>query len=269
MGKKVSRVAKESVQPNFRAVLGNTSKILQARFDESRVLLHRGLKGSAREIALIMEFLKRCLPPQFACATGEVASSDGKRSSQQDVIIYHASRCPLLYRNEDIEVVPAEGVLAVIEVKSKLDRQELTKAVGQVATAKRLKRTAFLDQHLNVERTDGQGDGILGFIFSYESVSLSSIRNALGDVRKKPHHEVDGVFVLGRGSIVHADSQGAVQGRAFRGSTLVEEHDEPLVRFYLFLWSHLIRAWTPPIRLNDYFGDYSPPQTDKQNGKRS
>ena len=239
----------------FRDVIKTTSQILNEQFAASYIVTHKGVRGAAREKNLVREFLSTHFPPQFGYATGEVASADGKRSRQQDIIIYHATRAPVLYRQDEIQVVPSEAALAVVEVKTHLTSHELKKSAKQLASVKGLARNAYLGQHLNVESSDKQG--ILGYVFAYDSADLASLAKTLAGMPEHHRSAIDGVFVLNKGSLHYSNSRGFALGG---GKPTIDTSDLPLMRLYLLLWNHLIRAWTPPIRLAAYFRTIVPPE---------
>lgn len=80
-------------------------------------------KGDERE-AFINAFLSEILPPQFRFGSGDITDQSGKRSGQLDIVVEFpfvpsipivAGKSPRLYL--------AEGVLAVVEVKSNIREQ--------------------------------------------------------------------------------------------------------------------------------------------------
>ena len=80
-------------------------------------------KGNERE-AFINAFLSEILPPQFRFVSGDITDQSGNRSGQLDVVIEFpfvpsipivVGKSPRLYL--------AEGVVAVIEVKSDISNQ--------------------------------------------------------------------------------------------------------------------------------------------------
>ncbi|MBN1607486.1 MAG: hypothetical protein JW940_12685 [Polyangiaceae bacterium] len=130
---------------------------------------HNFDKGPELEIA-ICEVLKSFLPERVAVARGFVVASDGT-SAGDDIIVYDASRFPTLRGlGGDLsrkERVPAEAVLAYIEVKHTLHigpettrnaGQHLHKALSQIASVKRLaRRPVPLAQIAPRFRLDGFG----------------------------------------------------------------------------------------------------------------
>jgi hypothetical protein len=96
-------------------------------------------KGNERE-AFINGFLSQVLPPHFRFGSGDITDQSGKRSGQLDIVIEYpfvpslpivAGRSPRLYL--------AEGVVAVIEIKSNIDSQwkEVEETARQLAILNR------------------------------------------------------------------------------------------------------------------------------------
>ena len=128
-------------------------------------LKHPGVKGRFREL-LIDNILSPWLPPDVHCGTGMIVASNNevKEATQDDVILYSKSLCPpvLVSKNAPEGVFLYNSVLARIEVKSCLDKTELTKFI---AASKKINT-------LQVEVRDGctnQFTGTLNFLFAYKS----------------------------------------------------------------------------------------------------
>src|SRR5690606_11696638 len=98
-------------------------------FSEASVAGHPGLIGSARETPARVQ-LERVLPGNFGVGSGIVIDSFGGRSKQQDIVIYEKHLCPVFSINDtpDATYYPIEGVMAVGEVKSSLDKDKLEDA---------------------------------------------------------------------------------------------------------------------------------------------
>lgn len=239
---------------DFGEVFRHSSRRLVEEYEITRIALaHRGLKGTAREEAL-EQFLGEHLPSQFRCTTGEIISTTA-RSRQVDLIVAHATRTPTLYRSGNIQVVPIEAVLATVEVKTKLDEGELSKAIANIQSVKTLNKTAFYgeeDPLYSLNKGTSRSRGVPGFIFAYDSISMNRIVQALERAQKRVPRErwIDGVFVLKKGHIVPSSSRSEYILKADPESTLLS--------FYLTLWEHLILSRTPPIRLDAYFPNLSP-----------
>ncbi len=90
-------------------------------------LNHRVTKGQLREI-FVSDILKSFLTNQFSIGSGIIINQKGEQSNQNDIIIYDNRIMPPFLNKFNIGIYPAESVVATIEVKSNLTKQELTKA---------------------------------------------------------------------------------------------------------------------------------------------
>lgn len=101
--------------------------------------LSNASKGNERE-AFINGFLSQVLPSHFRFGSGDVTDENGARSGQLDIVVEYpfvpslpivAGRSPRLYL--------AEGVVAVIEIKSNIasQRSEVERTASQLAVLSR------------------------------------------------------------------------------------------------------------------------------------
>ena len=130
----------------FAELLDNAAESM--RLDLAGIRLaseHAGLKGAGAE-EILAKFLRARLPTSLGVTTGHVVDAQGHMSKQADVIIYDALRTPVLFASalNGWDVVPAEGVLAVIEVKMHLTATELPGVVENCHSVLRLHREAYL-----------------------------------------------------------------------------------------------------------------------------
>ena len=106
--------------------------------------------GSAAEQP-VRDQLEQVLPRGHAGALGVgegfVIDSYGGTSRQQDVVVYERDICPVFSVNRTAQTTyyPCEGVIAVGEIKSRLDGDSLEDAFRKVASAKELRRYDVTD----------------------------------------------------------------------------------------------------------------------------
>ena len=110
--------------------------------------------GSAAEQP-VRDQLAQILPRGIGVGEGFVIDSYGGTSRQQDVILYERDICPVFSINSTPQTTyyPCEGVIAVGEIKSLLDRNSLQDAFEKVASVKRLRRHVV---HHPVPMPDGK-----------------------------------------------------------------------------------------------------------------
>lgn len=99
------------------------------------------LIGSAREKEVIRK-LELLLPNGVGIGSGCVIDSYGNTSKQIDIIIYEKNMCPIFCINESPETTyyACEGVIAVGEVKSALNKKELKDIFEKSSSVKQLTR---------------------------------------------------------------------------------------------------------------------------------
>ena len=79
---------------------------------------------------------------------GFVIDSYGGTSRQQDIVLYERDLCPVfsINRTSQTTYYPCEGVIAVGEIKSWLDRDALKDAFEKIASVKALQRHPTTDR---------------------------------------------------------------------------------------------------------------------------
>ena len=112
----------------------------------SAVATHGTILGDARE-NFIRDILQRFLPANIVVGTGQVIDSDDKISKQIDLIIYR-NDFPILRTFGSSDVYLIEGVIATIEIKSKINTKALIEALENCKSVRDLKPT-FIRQSLN------------------------------------------------------------------------------------------------------------------------
>ena len=161
------RPAGVELRDQFRA----ESRALEALFEARRPGgKHNHEKGMRRE-EVLLEFLRRHLPPRYGLARGEIMDSEGGLSRQCDVVVYDALHSPMVQRSEASRLFPAECVYAVIEVKPALYRGDLSRGAENIRAAKALDRSAIVAHHGGHRLCHGPraNPPIFGAIFSLKS----------------------------------------------------------------------------------------------------
>lgn len=128
---------------------------LVAQFDDARTATSPSTVGAAMEQP-VRKQLEQVLPRGIAVGSGFVIDSYGGTSRQIDVILYERDICPVFSINGTPETTyyPCEGVIAVGEVKSSLDRDSLEDSFAKISSVKRLRR--YVVNHPIPEPTTGE-----------------------------------------------------------------------------------------------------------------
>ena len=113
------------------------------QFDDARAATTPVTVGDSMEQPVRTQ-LEQILPRGIAVGQGFVIDSQGGTSKQTDVILYERDICPTFSVNNTPETTyyPCEGVIAVGEVKSTIDRRTLRDAFEKIASVKKLQRRA-------------------------------------------------------------------------------------------------------------------------------
>lgn len=177
-------------------------------------------KGTPRE-SFINDFLRNHLSETISIGTGEIidsASRPGEKRNQIDIVLYRGSY-PKLTFGGGINGFLVESVIATIEVKSTLTKDELTKAFCAARNIKALKP--------NVERLLSGGyepPGVLSFVVAYDGpASMTTVMDWIPQIShecgidfpllplpqaerlKVPSPAIDAICVLGKG-VVYFDN---------------------------------------------------------------
>ena len=176
--------------------------------------LHR---GTPREV-FIKEFLISHLSTRLGVGTGEIIDAQSvprQPRNQYDIIIYKTDY-PRIDLGGGISAFLAESVVATIEVKSIITQQDLDIAIQSASNAKKLTRnlvTSFTSGYVP--------PGILSYVIAYDGpTNATTVQNWLVQTEANrtlnqqmlpptleqrlaiPSESVDGVFCLGRHSVV-------------------------------------------------------------------
>lgn len=100
-----------------------------------------GLVGTARE-SEARQKLEKILPPIVGIGSGCIIDSFSRTSKQTDIVLYEKQLCPVFALSPSAETTyyPCEGVIAVGEVKSGLDKSGLEDSFRKIISVKELQR---------------------------------------------------------------------------------------------------------------------------------
>lgn len=123
---------------NFVADLSNE---LIAGFEKAGKATTPATVGAAREHA-VREKLEKILPGQVGIGSGFVFDSYFHTSKQTDIIIYEKGICPVfsIEGTPETTYYPCEGVIAIGEIKSTLDTDDIIDSFSKVESVKKNRR---------------------------------------------------------------------------------------------------------------------------------
>lgn len=249
-------------------ILDLTSQELRFKFDRLRESLeHNGVVGQEGE-KIVATFLRERLPASIGVTTGEILDAEGGRSRQTDIILYDAARTPMLFSGEenDTHVVPAEGVLAVIEVKTRLRSGDLETCLANCRSVKQRVRAAYFPEVNQVRHIayGGEWDDLPIFYSVFGAAADNFYAERLNKLQSAvPVHErIDMLCYLDRGVSINVEldlSNGIeVAGNVIsprslpKGGLANVETSKSLLIWYAMLASIVMQVGTRPIDITKY-----------------
>jgi hypothetical protein len=88
----------------------------------------------------LREFLSKHAPGNFDVSQGFICDPSDKKwvSKQCDILVYNKNHYPVVYAEDSIKVVWPKSVAMVIEVKTSLEKKDVTEAIENIRSAKRI-----------------------------------------------------------------------------------------------------------------------------------
>jgi len=202
----------------FEKLLITAEARLWADFQAASEYAQTGDIGDGREATLV-KFLQEHLPGRYCVTSGEAIDSRGNQSGQIDIMVYDSSTTrPLLDDGKNV-LLPAEALLATIEVKTKLTAVEIKKSILGIKKIRELKPW---DSYWGISRKINEKmdsfPRIFSTIFAYDtdmskkswdSREMDRVR-IISSENNLPVEYIDRVTVLDRGIFLPAS------GRAMR-----------------------------------------------------
>lgn len=113
----------------------NVAQQLHSRIQQAKVFItrHNATTGALAE-AVLREFLQDHLPRGVSVEEGFIIDAEGGLSKQCDIIIYDSHHYAPFYRAGQVVVVPAEAVIAVIEVKTSINKTRFNEVIRYFAS---------------------------------------------------------------------------------------------------------------------------------------
>jgi len=179
-------------------------------FDRSKDMRHPRDVGLAREQILRRFLVDTGLIPNRYAATSSsvrVASTTGHMSNELDLLFYDPNESISLMRRENAySVLPVESTYGVIQVKSKVTRNDIRDGLRNVASYKKLRRASSPGWTINSGKPKSQ-DGF-GILFAYDTdldwSDLVDEVKAFADENPK-HTWPNIVFILSKGFFLYGD----------------------------------------------------------------
>jgi len=262
LGRQIERlVAVRSKDREFhgleREFLYAQAELLQL-YEKSKDIKHPRDVGNARE-AILGRFLATSghLPKKYSVSNTSVrvASTEGFISREIDILIFDTETSVVLMQREDAyQVYPVESAYGVIQVKSKLTRQELSKGFENIASFKRLRK---------VDTRDARSERGFGMIFAYDSdLEWMQLVDAVKDLAAESPRSVlpNLVVVLNKGYFLFGeDGASKLRNVEIESTQDLKVFGNPdrrgscLYDVYLALMTLLRDGEAPPVPVERYF----------------
>jgi hypothetical protein len=241
------------------------SKVLTA------VLPHMGERG-ANDEERCRAFLTRVLPRKYSVGTGFIVCLDPDKepSSQQDVVIFDGFLNSPLHAELSASVFPIEMVYATVEVKGRLDREALRKALQSIGETRQL---SFQSHYLQLVPSEFPADRYQigkfpvikrppgGYIFAYDTMyeTLDGLKDALQEIldELKTAH-LHGIVVLRRNWFGYQKpNRPSSEMRVFS--------DNAMMRFINIMLKQLRTVHITPADMGEYLKIETPQEIEDPN----
>lgn len=226
----------------------SASAAILAEAAKPQAIHHMGERGAERE-EIVQRFLQPLLPERFGIGRGEIRATNGVWSKLQDLIIYDKLNCPRLFAGKRSQIFPAENVLAVIEVKTRLRTRDIERSTKSIQSVRKLKKVG-MSTHVGAGSiTFGEPSPTLGALFAFDlGLSLETFKKRWEEFQAPlPWEErINLVCVLSKMVIIHADKIFHLWDSASEdmlGNFVpIESGEDSLLTFFLLLTRVLIES---------------------------
>lgn len=187
-------------------ILESAANHLRSEFEEiKKSNPHAGESGAEAEI-ILSKFLQDHLPRRFDIGSGYVIGPGGTLSRQTDLIIFDVLDSPIYRRGPRIQIIPRDCVAAVVEVKSKLSKDELVDAAKKIASVKQIKASPITNVDQPVTFAPTIMTNTFGCVFAFDAyTSLETLAANVKEINSEydSNDWIDLVVVLNQGFIAY------------------------------------------------------------------
>jgi hypothetical protein len=220
-------------QNTIAGLISKAAKKLRDDFEHVReTISHPGEKGGETEDK-VREFLNGHLPKRFHATKGFVIDIENQMSGHKDVIIYDEQSSPVYRYDGANQIVSADAVAAIMEVKSVLNKSHLENAFAKIEEVKRLTKRPISDMDQKTTESTLTTTGTLGIIFGFGSeITLEKLADHCVELNEKYEmaHRPDIIVVLDDGVINYTAQFVGAQGM---GDFAIASDDFPIPPCYV------------------------------------
>ncbi|KFJ07026.1 hypothetical protein BTHE_1454 [Bifidobacterium thermophilum] len=134
----------DSPSSGLAEILDKSEQTLKSELEEyySSFISHKPTAGASVEDVL-KKWLRNHLPSSIGVTSGFAMDITGKKTKQLDVILYDAQRTPIFLSIHGVDLIPIEGILAVVEVKAHLRTHDIQTCIQNCLSLKQLQPSAY------------------------------------------------------------------------------------------------------------------------------
>lgn len=244
-------MASKKSRPLLYDYFKHTADVMLEQYKRSQMQGSPSNLGINREF-FFKTFLSSVLPPRLTVRQGEIWDSRGNKTGQLEVVILRDDAASLEFGGPGgADTYLAEGVFAVMEIKSKLTRVKLREALRGLTKVK----------SLNVSNSVAMSIGPvmhrpLRCIFSYEGTFGKALKEEL----KRPENAdvADLVCVLDKGILVSSEIISMLHAVEIKQPYFLRPGKAAsLGLFYYYLMSFSTSFMASGLDLGPYFDPYS------------
>lgn len=248
---------------NIKEIFDEVSNQMSSELKLSRTSLnHPTMKGDVAE-TIFRSFLRKYLPNNLDISTGILVDTEGNSSKQLDVIISDTAKTPIFFENSNHRIIPIECAYAVMEVKTKLNKNELEKSFKNMKSIRKLKKTAYFCQPGPIEYSHNMYGKkwdiwpVNYYLFAYESINIETlikmVESTHNEQKLPPHSRIDSICILNEGVICNSNVNNELYALPDLKSELVyTKNDNSLLLFYTLIMHFLNQARLPIFNFNNY-----------------
>jgi hypothetical protein len=194
---------------------------------------------------ILRDFLRRNLPKIVSVEQGFILTSEGELSKQCDIIIYNSLLYSPFYRINDIIVVPKESVVAVVEVKTTINKKIFHNAIdyfNQISSITPARKYLFIYNSESIVKIDNYFNSYKhqGDYQEFDHDTFQDLPDEITGINESFHLKKDCVITdgdyMGYTSYFYEDREGT--------------EINALLHFYLSIYEE-VEAYIQKLQLSD------------------